>query len=68
MTCKSCGAAIVWMKTAAGKSIPVDAETATADPVFVPGRHRAHFATCPNAKGHRQPREKKQRSLFGDEE
>jgi hypothetical protein len=53
--CRSCGAAIVWLKTSAGKNMPVDAETATAgDTQFEEAAgHISHFATCPNAASHR---------------
>lgn len=54
--CKSCRARIVWMKTAAGRSIPVDAATVnpdqeTFDPLL---GHISHFATCPDASQHRR--------------
>jgi hypothetical protein len=53
--CRSCGAKIVWLETANGKSMPVDAETAGAgDKSFDGARHTTHFATCPNANQHRQ--------------
>ena len=49
--CQSCHAAIFWVKTAAGKNMPVDVAT-----------HESHFSTCPNANAHRgNPR---QGSLF----
>lgn len=57
--CSSCGAPIVWFKTAAGKRMPVD------EPTTLPTdredqldlkRHRSHFATCKNADQHRRPR------------
>jgi hypothetical protein len=56
--CRSCGAAIVWLTTSGGKSMPVDAETVgSADlGLFVFGKHRSHFASCPNADQHRKPR------------
>lgn len=44
-TCSSCGAAIIWVKTAAGNTMPVDPET-----------DESHFATCPNASQHRKRR------------
>lgn len=51
--CKSCEAPIFWVKTAAGKNMPVDVAT-----------HESHFATCPNADTHRgNPR---QQGLFND--
>lgn len=37
--CRSCGAAVEWRKTAAGKPCPYDAGTDTS-----------HFQTCPQAK------------------
>lgn len=42
-SCKSCGAVIFWIKTAAGKSMPVT------------GAGISHFADCPNADAHRKP-------------
>lgn len=52
--CRSCGAQIVWMKTAAGKNMPVDAETVEhGDEQFDSKRHVSHFSTCPNAAQHR---------------
>lgn len=60
-TCSGCGAAIVWITTAAGKSMPLDARAETlwlldaegaqtgstrARPVQV---RRSHFASCPQA-------------------
>lgn len=58
--CRSCGAAIVWGKTANGKAMPLDAKPerlfvlkSADDPdcqdvVQVP-TYRSHFATCPDA-------------------
>lgn len=49
-SCRGCGADIVWLKTAEGKSMPVNAETVEAgDQQFEHGRHISHFATCPEA-------------------
>jgi hypothetical protein len=42
-SCRSCGAAVVWIVTPAGKRMPVDVST-----------HVSHFATCPNAAQHRK--------------
>lgn len=54
-TCRSCGREIVWLKTAAGKNMPVNAETVEpGDDVFQPGRHVSHFSDCPNAGEHRR--------------
>ena len=54
-TCKTCGAKIVWMKTVAGKNMPVN---------WIPGieniaifNHKtmtSHFSDCPQAKEHRK--------------
>jgi hypothetical protein len=42
--CKGCGATIAWVKTAAGKMMPVD------------GDGTPHFATCPKAAEFRRGR------------
>lgn len=53
--CRSCGAAIVFLRTRKGKLMPVDAETVDHDEYqFQHGKHRAHFATCPEADRHRK--------------
>ncbi len=68
--CKSCGAAILWARTARGKWMPLDAQphaqgtVAILDgkAVVVPeelrraGRpvYRCHFVSCPRAKEHRR--------------
>lgn len=49
--CRSCGARIVWIETAAGKKMPLDEKKATVvldDGTVVTGRV-SHFATCPQA-------------------
>lgn len=53
--CESCGAPIVWMKTAKnGKPIPVDpGDNVEAGGTFHRDHHTTHFETCPNAKAHR---------------
>ncbi len=66
--CRSCGQSIVWMKTEAGKNIPVDPESLDAEdleadatgtaPLFDAKRHISHFATCPDADTHRKPTKK----------
>lgn len=43
--CRSCGAAIVWILTKAGKKMPVEIAT-----------RESHFARCPAAKEWRKPR------------
>ena len=52
--CRSCGAAIVWAKSAKGKNMPLDA----ASKVWRDGAYWlvSHFATCPEADSFRKPR------------
>lgn len=55
--CHSCRDPIVWLITAAGKRIPVNADTVRdEDSIFEYGRHVAHFTTCPHAAEHRRRR------------
>lgn len=55
--CGSCRAPVVWLKTAAGKSMPCDAATVGAeDRQYDHAKHTSHFATCPNAAKHRKPK------------
>lgn len=55
--CRTCGATVHWLKTAAGHTIPVDPPgVEPADAVFDFRRHVSHFATCPQADLHRKPR------------
>lgn len=68
--CSSCGAEIVWAKSAAtGKAIPLDAkpekrfyewvgtiESGSAE-VALMDTYQTHFATCPNAAQHRKPKD-----------
>jgi hypothetical protein len=57
MKCKSCGKEIVYLRTAAGKIMPVDRETTdAADEYFDQERHTSHFATCPDAERFRKKR------------
>jgi hypothetical protein len=60
--CKSCGAEIVWVKTASGALMPVDAKPKSmviVTEAYMTGQvvmaHTSHFATCPNANSHRKP-------------
>jgi hypothetical protein len=65
--CKSCGAAIEWVKSAkTGKAMPLDAAPAAdGNLVVIDGvahaamvgegpRRKSHFATCPQAASWRQ--------------
>ncbi|HZF28719.1 MAG TPA: hypothetical protein VE907_06360 [Gammaproteobacteria bacterium] len=53
-----CGALFVYLKTKAGRHMPVnwDGTVIPLDTHYVHGRHTSHFATCPNALKHRKPR------------
>jgi hypothetical protein len=57
--CRSCTKLIVWFKTAAGKRMPVNAEstqpTDRADQLDLK-RHVSHFATCTEADDWRKSR------------
>jgi DNA polymerase III epsilon subunit-like protein len=62
-TCKSCGAAILWAKTPAGKAMPLDAEPQkrivlgrVTGEAHVLDTYVPHWATCPSAAQHRAPR------------
>lgn len=53
--CRSCGEEIVFIKTAAGKVMPVDAYSVeVGDTQFDKDRHVSHFSTCKYAKEHRR--------------
>ncbi len=59
--CRSCGKPIVWFRTKSGKRMPVDAATTKptdAEHQLDLKRHVSHFATCPYAEKHRNPRGK----------
>jgi len=53
--CRTCKADIVWLKTEAGKNMPVDADTVDeGDTEFDDDKHVSHFATCKDADKHRR--------------
>ncbi len=59
--CRTCNKEIFWLKTKAGKIMPVDAETVPkkgtgdiATTIFDPKTMTSHFATCPQANQHRR--------------
>lgn len=57
--CKTpgCNARIVFLPTAAGKQMPVEADTVEPDDEsFDHTRHESHFAKCKGAAQHRRPR------------
>ena len=60
-TCRSCGAEILWVKTANGKNMPVDYDSEIeylwndgTSVEFDAGLMTSHFATCPEADRHRK--------------
>jgi len=49
-SCRSCGAAIVFLVTKKGKIVPVNQETVKPeDTLYDRERHVSHFSTCPAA-------------------
>lgn len=57
--CKStsCNARIIWLKTAAGMNMPVDADSVEPDDELYDGaRHISHWGTCPAAKQFKKAR------------
>lgn len=55
--CRSCNAKIIFLPTAAGRQMPVDADTVEpSDETFDRTKHTSHFSSCPNASKHRKPR------------
>lgn len=55
--CRSCHAKIIWFRTAAGKNMPVDADSVEAsDDELDLAKHVTHFRTCKQADQHRRSR------------
>lgn len=55
--CRSCNARIIFLVTATGKKMPVEADTVEPDDQeFDADRHESHFAKCPAANQHRKVR------------
>ena len=68
--CNSCKKPIKWVKTAAGKSMPIDAAPSLTGTLVLEGdrvrtqraedrtglRYVSHFATCPDSQTHRKAR------------
>jgi len=53
----TCNARIIFLHTAAGNPIPVDADTVEPeDQQYEPGKHEPHFATCKTPARFRKPR------------
>jgi len=56
--CRSCGAKIIWVKTKAGKNMPIDFDVKFIDDeeFSAPIGHISHFSTCPVADKFRKPK------------
>lgn len=55
--CSCCRARIVFLRTASGKSMPVEADCVDPlDESYDATRHESHFARCPGANKHRKSR------------
>lgn len=52
--CRSCGVSIVFLVTATGGKLPINADTVReGDQEYDKARHVSHFATCPDAASFR---------------
>jgi len=57
VSCRSCGEDIVFLLTASGRKMPVDAATVEAGDVYYEsGKHVSHFSTCDQPDRFRKPR------------
>jgi hypothetical protein len=64
MQCRTCKADIVWLRTKAGKSMPVNVQPTAApfrgptagETAYKHGEHQSHFVTCPQRDEHRRSR------------
>lgn len=56
--CRTCNARIIFLPTAAGRNMPVDADTVEPEHQLfdVDLGHENHWATCPGADHHRKAR------------
>lgn len=55
--CDACRARIIFLPTAFGKRMPVDADTVDEeDEVYEHGKHVAHWGTCTKPDQFRKPR------------
>jgi hypothetical protein len=53
--CTACGREIIWLRTRAGKNMPVHAETVQAgDNEYTYGKHEPHWGACPKANEFRK--------------
>lgn len=55
-TCKKCGEPIVWLKTKAGKNIPVDGDVFDGE-IYDKTRHVCHFDTCAGGSAKTAPKQ-----------
>lgn len=57
LSCLTCGADIVFLRTASGKTMPVNADSAEpGDTDYEHGRHVSHFSTCTRPEKFRRQR------------
>lgn len=63
--CKECGAAIVFVRTALAKVMPVNAETHDGEHFFNPEKHISHFSTCTKPEKFRKAKEPEHFEDFG---
>jgi hypothetical protein len=57
VSCRSCGEDIVFLLTASGKKMPVDAATVEpGDVYYEAGKHVSHFSSCDQPEKFRKPR------------
>lgn len=72
-SCRSCGAPVRWVRTEAGRRMPINPDPDPAgnlvldvtglavqvDPTATGPKYTSHFATCPEAARHRKPKQRK---------
>jgi hypothetical protein len=57
VTCRECGEDIVFLRTASGRTMPVNADTVEpGDTDYEHGRHVSHFSTCTRPERFRRER------------
>lgn len=66
--CKKCAAPVTWLRTSAGKWMPVDDASGRVNPsdVFSIERHAAHWQSCPEAKAFRKQQQQQQHAALDE--
>lgn len=66
--CKKCAAPVTWLRTSAGKWMPVDDASGRVKPsdVFSSERHAAHGLSCPEAKAFRKQQQQQQHAALDE--